>query len=695
MALLDLYERSIYSALNQPKFFNPTSATQPDNLIQENPMMVGVDNHYFQASKIRLGEGTNTFILPNDPARKDRYTGKVNYAITSAEKTANFLTSQKGLEFTLTQTLMQSFNPQIETKVYNPLSLFSNTIPLVGFHQRRHLSLSTTLFGLIDIGISAGDSYTEVLYASEPEMKSRAVYQSPVHKIPNQEAAGVDYANAGRDIMTLAETYYRANPNRYLYPIGADGGGLPLTNTLSPKEELQRNIGLAKHAARFTQATGMNRFLDGQITIMNNNAGNFFTDLLKNIPYASVILDMFGFGIPMIDMPEIKIYNKFNPTFLFNDSKKNRNTIKKLTDEGNVVTYSIRDGESPLNSMLDIIETVLASKATEKPAKGKGFTFTNDTGLIAAAPKLDTVGDFVDESPYDGRPLDRYLQTYGQLMSRRNNDRDGGANINLSLENAQPYSRQLEEDAKTYGFKTLYTSYGFARSGEKFKSDKDPDMINMLDYGEDYGEHTDIIPFRFFHINEQKPIIFRASLTGINENISAEWNSKKYIGRADKVYIYKGADRKLSFNFTVYPYSPQELAPLWRKLNYLVGLCYPKYKQLGDGRGEYMEAPFIKLTIGDLYVDVPGILDGLTFNIPDDTTWETRDTDPFLDDIDIAKLPRQVNVTVSGFTILGLDDRPMSSTSKFFSPDFIPFDPALGEGETKDSEAETTAENGG
>ena len=75
---------SIYSALNQPKFYNPTSTTQPDNLIQENQMMVGVDNHYFQASKIRLGEGINAFILPNDPARKDKYAGKVNYAITSA-----------------------------------------------------------------------------------------------------------------------------------------------------------------------------------------------------------------------------------------------------------------------------------------------------------------------------------------------------------------------------------------------------------------------------------------------------------------------------------------------------------------------------------------------------------------------------------------------------------------------------------
>ena len=82
----------------------------------------------------------------------------------------------------------------------------------------------------------------------------------------------------------------------------------------------------------------------------------------------------------------------------------------------------------------------------------------------------------------------------------------------------------------------------------------------MLEYGDDYGpEDSDLNPFKFFHVNEQKHIIFRASLTGINENINTEWNSKKYIGRADKVYVYKGADRKLSFNFTVFPYSMEKV----------------------------------------------------------------------------------------------------------------------------------------
>ena len=231
MALIDLYKRSIYSSLtsqpnydNQPKFQNK-APNQPENLINEEQIQVGMDNHYFQASKIKLGEGTNTFILPNDPARNDMYAGKINYTVTSAEKTANYLVSTQGVEFVLRQTLMQSFNPQIETKVYNPLSLFSNTIPLVGFHQRRHLSLETTLFGLIDVGLADGESYTEVLFASEPTMKSRVAYQSPVHAIPDSELPGVDYANAGRDIMTSQETYFRANPNRYLYPVGADGGG--------------------------------------------------------------------------------------------------------------------------------------------------------------------------------------------------------------------------------------------------------------------------------------------------------------------------------------------------------------------------------------------------------------------------------------------------------------------------------------
>ena len=92
---------------------------------------------------------------------------------------------------------------------------------------------------------------------------------------------------------------------------------------------------------------------------------------------------------------------------------------------------------------------------------------------------------------------------------------------------------------------------------------------------------------------------------------------QKYIGRPDNLYTYKGVDREISFNFSVYPKTKQELPILMEKMNYLVGLCYPSYTET-----ERMITPFIELTMGDMFVDAPGLLSGLTVTVEDVTTWE-------------------------------------------------------------------------
>ncbi len=81
----------------------------------------------------------------------------------------------------------------------------------------------------------------------------------------------------------------------------------------------------------------------------------------------------------------------------------------------------------------------------------------------------------------------------------------------------------------------------------------------------------EMIKFKFFDVVNKKFIIFRALLSGISDNITPEWGEQKYIGRPDQVYVYQGADRKVSFTFDIYPKSVQELPLLMEKLNYLIG----------------------------------------------------------------------------------------------------------------------------
>ncbi len=155
------------------------------------------------------------------------------------------------------------------------------------------------------------------------------------------------------------------------------------------------------------------------------------------------------------------------------------------------------------------------------------------------------------------------------------------------------------------------------------------DKINAHPYGRVLPEdrtpsYSDFIPFRFKDVVNEKYLVFRAILSGINDNITPEWNPEKYIGRADKVYVYTGAERNISFTFSIAPKSKYELPFLIDKLNHLIGLCYPEYDKAGMGNGR-MIAPFIELTIGNILDGAPGFLNSLSYTVEESSPWEIMD----------------------------------------------------------------------
>jgi hypothetical protein len=149
------------------------------------------------------------------------------------------------------------------------------------------------------------------------------------------------------------------------------------------------------------------------------------------------------------------------------------------------------------------------------------------------------------------------------------------------------------------------------------------DKINMVPYGLDNQDVPmpvdDFIKFKFKDLINDKFIVFRAILSGISDSVTPEWTGTRYIGRPDQVYVYTGTERKISFSFEIYPKTKQEFPVLLEKLNYLIGLCYPSY-----GENNRMVAPFINLTLGDMY-DSPGFLDSLSMEVNDTSTWELDD----------------------------------------------------------------------
>ena len=156
---------------------------------------------------------------------------------------------------------------------------------------------------------------------------------------------------------------------------------------------------------------------------------------------------------------------------------------------------------------------------------------------------------------------------------------------------------------------------------------------------EDRGKPVeDLITFRFDTIEIESTgqdsgaqgstaLVFRAFLTGLTDNHSADYSSFRYVGRGDNFYAYNGFTRIVSFNFKIAAQSRSEMRPLYRKLNYLVSQLYPDYQGftrrdksvLGSG---FMRAPLLKVTIGDYIAGQPGFLTSMNIAVPDASPWE-------------------------------------------------------------------------
>ena len=149
------------------------------------------------------------------------------------------------------------------------------------------------------------------------------------------------------------------------------------------------------------------------------------------------------------------------------------------------------------------------------------------------------------------------------------------------------------------------------------------DKVNAIPYGsrklgETDVEDLDFVPLIFYDMWNEKDIVFRTSNLGaITDTVTPEWTDQNFVGRSTGASTYQKTERKISFDFDVYPKTRQEFPILLEKVNYLVGLCYPNLDKFMRQSG-----PLIKLTVGDILRSQMGFLTGCTVTFPDDSPWE-------------------------------------------------------------------------
>ena len=251
-----------------------------------------------------------------------------------------------------------------------------------------------------------------------------------------------------------------------------------------------------------------------------------------------------------------------------------------------------------------------------------------------------------------GNRIQRYeMLSYGQLGDDFNRYGDTGhkADVTRGIGSQGSAGRLMPDDEMGV---IRMSSDGKYASGLQ-------DKINLHPYGGSTVDTAindtdiDFIPFKFRDMVNGKWIIFRAILESVADTSSPEYAEESYIGRPDKVFVYRGSTRNFNVTFKVMPKSVQEIITLWEKLNYLRGLTYPSIQ---DNR---MIAPFASVTVGDMVDKLPVLLQSLNYTIDTASTWEIK---PGL------RLPKLIQISADMRVI---EPKLPQTTGKFYDLDWL------------------------
>ena len=209
-------------------------------------------------------------------------------------------------------------------------------------------------------------------------------------------------------------------------------------------------------------------------------------------------------------------------------------------------------------------------------------------------------------------------------------------------ENTNGYSSKTNIDGIDYTTQALDVKYGMMMTQDS--PAPQGDKINLLPEvtANAITDSTidDIIPFYFNSITPETNFFlhFRAFLDSFSDNYSGDWQGTKYIGRAEEFYTYQGFKRDISFDFKVAAFSKEELAPLYRKLNFLAGTTAPTY----GSNGGFMRGTLCSVTIGDYLVNQDGFIKSVGLSWDTLYPWETQAIDQ-----ETERVPHMLNVSIA------------------------------------------------
>jgi len=577
--------------------------------------------------------------------------------------------SPNGLLFVTKQELLERQNPiQANTdRIYSPLNtLVQAGVVATGYHLNKQglnpftpgyyeggrsgYFFSTRAGSSVDGGINGGENRLTLLYTSKVADQSLGTFTINPFGVtgPNDQVNLISYQGGPNSALGLGTTNIRIqNPTQ---TVNARGEGAQtafisnLFDTVGYLTPTGSSVINWSYSPDFqNNNSSINRFgASAQYYWRRRKA-------LGDEPLNTILFDTEYFN---------KNESIILPT-LYNDNTFNKNTGKLKTDfnylvpkniEGNITwVYNPRLGNAGVsNAAIDIFN--LEEKQEPFYPGDKVDSLLNRPENIPDVP--DVSDDIVKGLIVKGKTgttttLASLNPQYFQLNE---------ANKSVTSVNALPFSNQLFNLETTYGIPTTEYKIKIPSNPNKSIHWDDINDTNVLQpTGSNAGnqqnqidnlKHNDLVKF-YFEINSNNNLtdtqnwflFFRAYLNDFGDSYKADWQSYKYVGRAENFYKYGGFSRDISLTFTIYAHSRREMAPIYEKLNYLVGTTAPDYSNAG-----YMRGNFVNLTVGDWLSSVPGIIQGINLKPSFDAGWDI-DRDLKGDPLDTGlQLPRMIDV---------------------------------------------------
>ena len=325
----------------------------------------------------------------------------------------------------------------------------------------------------------------------------------------------------------------------------------------------------------------------------------------------------------------------------------------------------------------------LIGKAKDKL---RGALFGSPDTLGAATPEGPKVIEYTDKETYSKQAKDENRKSYSNKDDFKvGEDKEG----KLDLSKVSPIYGVIREDGlfgkSEYGFTNRKNANGrqafytpelkdgkYINAYNEVKDDTPlskrfglglGDKINLLSPSDEYtlddnnafaknGEDIlyDFIPVWMKKIGSKKPIMFRALISGLTENVSPSWSTSKFAGNPYNFYTFDSIERSTSFNLKMYCNNAAELAINWEKITKITQMTYPSVG------AQFANPPIMRFRIGDIYNNKTGFIDSLSYTIPDESNWET--------DGNTGWLPKIIDVAISIKFIesVGAEDRPYDYT---------------------------------